>query len=100
MPSPRRAGAGIAAVIGAGTQAYTQLWALAAVRELREVRVYSRAPDRRRSFAARAQPLVTGLCAPAPEARPAVEGPRLGRLPPRSPGPVRDAARLAPATPA
>src|SRR5260370_1445785 len=27
-------GAGIAAVIGAGTQAYTQLWALAAVREL------------------------------------------------------------------
>ncbi len=49
------AGAGIAAIIGSGTQAYTQLWALAAVRDLREVRVYSRDPARRSSFVARAQ---------------------------------------------
>jgi ornithine cyclodeaminase/alanine dehydrogenase-like protein (mu-crystallin family) len=34
----------VAALIGTGTQAYTQMWALAAVRELREVRVFSRDP--------------------------------------------------------
>jgi len=89
-------GAGIAAVIGAGTQAYTQLWALAAVRELREVRVYSRDPDRRRSFAARAQPLVTGLCRPAPDARSAVDGAQIVVLATSSPVPVIAAAWLSP----
>jgi ornithine cyclodeaminase/alanine dehydrogenase-like protein (mu-crystallin family) len=89
-------GAGIAAIIGAGTQAYTQLWALAAVRELREVRVYSRDPDRRRSFAARAQPLVPGVCRPAPDARSAVVGAQIVVLATSSPVPVIDAAWVAP----
>jgi hypothetical protein len=44
------AAAGVVAVIGTGTHAYTQVWALAAVRALRDARVYSRtgrAPTRK-----------------------------------------------------
>ena len=91
-------GAGIAAIIGAGTQAWTQLWALAAVRDLREVRVYSRDPARRSAFAARAQPLVTGLCRPAPGARAAVNGAQIVILATSSPVPVIEAAWIAPGT--
>ncbi|MEV1286962.1 ornithine cyclodeaminase family protein [Micromonospora sp. NPDC049679] len=40
-------------VIGAGHQAWTQLWAAAAVRPLREVTVYTRTPGSREAFAAR-----------------------------------------------
>ena len=40
------------ALIGAGEQAFTQLWAIAAVRDLKRIRVYSRRPDLR----ARSQP--------------------------------------------
>ena len=89
-------GAGLAAIIGSGTQAYTQLWALAAVRDLREVRVYSRDPERRSSFAARAQPLVSGPCRPAPGARAAVEGADIVILATSSPAPVIDAAWITP----
>jgi ornithine cyclodeaminase/alanine dehydrogenase-like protein (mu-crystallin family) len=91
-------GAGIAAIIGTGTQAYTQLWALAAIRDLREVRAYSRDPVRRSSFADRAQPLVTGPCRPAPDARAAVDGAQIVVLATSSPAPVIDAAWLAPGT--
>jgi alanine dehydrogenase len=42
-------------LIGAGEQAFTQLWAIAAVRQLRRVRVFSRQADRREAFAARAR---------------------------------------------
>jgi ornithine cyclodeaminase len=40
------------AVIGAGEQAYSQLWALRAVRTPTSVRVYSRSAERRAAFAA------------------------------------------------
>lgn len=43
------------AVVETGVQAWAQLCAIAAVRHLREVRVYSRSTDRRRTFAERAQ---------------------------------------------
>jgi ornithine cyclodeaminase/alanine dehydrogenase-like protein (mu-crystallin family) len=43
------------AVIGAGAQAWTQLWALLAVRALDDVRVYSRTADGREAFARRAR---------------------------------------------
>src|SRR5690606_19042123 len=49
-----RADASTVGIIGAGDQAWTQLWAIAAVRPLTDVVVYSRDLDRRRSFAARA----------------------------------------------
>ncbi|MER6595168.1 ornithine cyclodeaminase family protein, partial [Micromonospora purpureochromogenes] len=40
-------------VIGSGRQAWTQVWAAAAVRPLREVTVHSRSAARREAFAAR-----------------------------------------------
>ena len=40
-------------VIGAGTQAWTQLWALCAVRPIETVTVYSRRPENREAFAGR-----------------------------------------------
>src|SRR5262249_31218135 len=57
-------GADTVAVIGTGYQAYAQLWALGAVRQLRDVRVYSRNAQRRASFATLATPLVAGVCRP------------------------------------
>jgi alanine dehydrogenase len=42
------------ALIGSGRQAWTQLWAIRAVRALREVRVYSRDEAHRETFAQRA----------------------------------------------
>lgn len=88
--------AGIVALVGTGVQAYTQLWALAAVRELSEVRVYSRDPDRRSRFAERVRSLVTGVCHPAPDARSAVDGAEIVILATSSPVPVIDAGWLAP----
>ena len=41
-------------LIGTGRQAYFQLWAIRAVRTLRQVRVYGRDPDRREAFAQQA----------------------------------------------
>lgn len=45
--------AGVLALFGAGFQAESQLEAIAAVRQLREVRVYSRTPANREEFATR-----------------------------------------------
>ena len=84
--------AGVVAVIGSGTQAYTQLWALPVVRDLREVRVFSRDPDRRQRFAERVAPLVTGVSYALPDAGTAVEGAQVVILATRSPTPVIDAA--------
>src|ERR1019366_2156278 len=48
-PGPIRLG-----LVGAGTQAWTQLWAIRAVRELAEVSVAARHPERAVAFADRA----------------------------------------------
>ncbi|MGO1051147.1 ornithine cyclodeaminase family protein [Crossiella sp. CA198] len=40
-------------LVGTGSQAWTQIWAISAVRPLAEVRVFSRDPVRRRTFAER-----------------------------------------------
>lgn len=48
-----REDASIAAIIGSGFQAETQLEAVATARKLREVRVWSRKPERREAFARR-----------------------------------------------
>jgi ornithine cyclodeaminase len=90
------AGAGVVAVIGSGTQARTQLWALAAVRDLREVRVYSRHPDRRAAFAHELR-RATGVAARAvPEARAALAGAEIVILATSSPTPVIQAEWLEP----
>lgn len=50
----------VVAVVGTGAQAYAQIWALAAVRDVREVRVVGRDPDRCALFVERVRPLVIG----------------------------------------
>jgi alanine dehydrogenase len=90
--------AGVVALIGSGTQAFAQLWALAAVRQLRDVRVYSPDESRRTSFAERARSLVTGTCRPVRDARTAVEGAEIVILATSSPTPVLDAGWIGPGT--
>jgi ornithine cyclodeaminase/alanine dehydrogenase-like protein (mu-crystallin family) len=69
-----RADADVLGVIGSGFQAETQVGAIAKVRHLREVRVWSRKPERRRDFVARCSSRF-GLSVKAAEtAREAVEG--------------------------
>jgi alanine dehydrogenase len=50
-----RPDAGTLGLIGTGKQAWTQLWAIRAVRPLREVRVYGRDAERRDAFTRRAR---------------------------------------------
>lgn len=85
-------------VFTAGVQAYAQLWALSAVRELGEVRVYSRDPGHRAEFAERVRPLVAGDSHPVADARAAVADAEIVILATSSPVPVIDAAWLAPGT--
>ncbi len=84
--------ASVAAVIGTGAQAYTQIWALAAVRDLREVRVYGRDPDRRARFVERITPLVGGAVRSAVDARSACQGAEIVVLATSSPTPVIEVA--------
>lgn len=60
------------ALIGAGTQAWAQLWALGSVVELGAVRVFSRAGSTRHAFAARARSELAVPAEPASDARSAV----------------------------
>lgn len=84
------------ALIGTGTQAYAQLWAVSTVRTLREVRIYSRNPERRNVFAARVAPLVAGTCRAVDDARTAVEGAQIVITATNSTSPVIDAAWITP----
>ncbi|MDG4785725.1 ornithine cyclodeaminase family protein [Micromonospora sp. WMMD1102] len=83
-------------VIGAGGQAWAQVWAVAAVRRLREVTVFCRSPAGREKFAARVR---SELGIPA---RPVSTGPEAVRdrdivvLATSSPTPVISAADLSP----
>jgi ornithine cyclodeaminase/alanine dehydrogenase-like protein (mu-crystallin family) len=88
----------IAAIIGTGTQAATQLWALSAVRDLREVRVFSRSLAGREAFAGRAGDLTGAHCHAVPAARAAVEGAHIVVLATSSPVPVIEAGWLGPGT--
>jgi ornithine cyclodeaminase/alanine dehydrogenase-like protein (mu-crystallin family) len=72
------------------------VWTLAAVRDMREVRVYSRDPARRASFAERVAPLVAGTCRPAPDVRGACEGAQIVVLATSSPTPVLEAHWVTP----
>ncbi|MFI6228190.1 ornithine cyclodeaminase family protein [Micromonospora echinospora] len=85
-------------VIGAGGQAWTQVWAAAAVRGLREVTVYCRTPAGRERFAARVR---AELGVPARAVATAAEAVRdrdVVVLATTSPTPVLDARDLAPGT--
>jgi ornithine cyclodeaminase/alanine dehydrogenase-like protein (mu-crystallin family) len=82
--------AGVVGLVGAGLQAAGQLEALACVRELREIRVYSRNPERLRAFCERFG------ARPAASARAAVEGADIVITATTSRDPVIEGAWLAP----
>ncbi|MFF5171108.1 ornithine cyclodeaminase family protein [Micromonospora sp. NPDC000089] len=85
-------------VIGSGGQAWTQVWAAAAVRPLREVTVHSRSAARREAFAARVRAELGVPARAVDTARAAVTGRDVVVLATTSHTPVLDAADLAPGT--
>lgn len=83
-------------LVGTGTQAWAQLWAITAVRELTEVSVFSRDPERRNAFATRASADFDLPVRAVSSAREAVEGRDLVVLATNSPVPVIEADWVAP----
>jgi ornithine cyclodeaminase/alanine dehydrogenase-like protein (mu-crystallin family) len=93
-----RADADVLGVIGSGFQAETQVAAISQVRRLREVRAWSRKPERRREFVARCASRF-GLNVKATEtAREAVEGAGIVVTATSSKDPVLDAAWISSGT--
>ncbi|MET8091560.1 ornithine cyclodeaminase family protein [Micromonospora sp. NPDC005220] len=85
-------------LIGAGRQGWAQVWATAAVRPLREVRVYCRSAARRDAFAARVRAELGVPARAVDSARAAVRHRDVVVLATTSSTPVLDAADLAPGT--
>jgi len=85
-------------VIGAGGQAWTQVWATAAVRPLREVTVFCRTRGRREASAARVRAELGVPARAVDSAEVAVHGRDVVVLATDSPTPVISAADLAPGT--
>lgn len=90
--------AGTVGLIGAGGQAWAQLWATAAVRPLREVTVYCRTHASREAFAARVRAELKVPARAVASAAAAVRDRDLVILATSSRTPVIDAADLAPGT--
>lgn len=84
------------AVIGSGRQAWAQLWAIAAVRDLERVDVYSATPAHARAFAARAGGELGVPCFTAPSAELATREHAIVVLATSSPVPVIDSRWVAP----
>ncbi len=84
------------ALIGSGWQAETQLVALASVRELEEVRVYSRRPDAAAAFAARVSARIGRDIRVASSAADAIDGADIVACATNSNDPVIDGSRLVP----
>ncbi|MEU7170759.1 ornithine cyclodeaminase family protein [Micromonospora tulbaghiae] len=93
-----RADAATVGVVGSGRQAWTQVWAAAAVRSLREVTVYSRSAARREAFAARVRAELDVPARAVGSAAAAVRDRDVVVLATTSTAPVLDAADLAPGT--
>lgn len=87
-----RTDAQIVSVIGSGRQAWAQLWALTAVRQIVEVRVYSPTEGHRRAFAERAAGELGMNATPVPSAQQAVVGADIVILATRSEQPVISSA--------
>jgi ornithine cyclodeaminase len=93
-----RADATTVGVVGAGRQAWTQLWAIAAVRPVADVAVFARTPERRDAFAERARAEL-GLSGRAvASAQAAVADRDIVVLATTAGTPVVDAAWIAPGT--
>ncbi len=78
----------VAAIIGTGTQATAQVWALAAVRNLHEIRIFSRNQSRRDAFVGVASSHSNARCRSMSSAREAVDGADIVILATSSPTPV------------
>ncbi len=87
-----------AAVIGSGTQAWAQLWACSAVRQFREVRVYSPTAGHAAGFAERARRDLRLPAQAAGSARAAVAGANLVLVATAAGSPVLDADWIGPGT--
>jgi ornithine cyclodeaminase len=85
-------------LVGAGRQAWNQLWAIAAVRPLADVAVFSRTPERRAALAARATGELGVRAHAVASAREAVSGRDIVVLATSSATPVLEAAWLSPGT--
>jgi ornithine cyclodeaminase/alanine dehydrogenase-like protein (mu-crystallin family) len=93
-----REDAGVLGIVGSGFQAETQIAAISEVRKLREVRVWSRQPERRREFARRCSEKF-GLNVRATEtAREAVEDADIVVTATNSREPVLEAGWITPGT--
>ena len=93
-----RADAQVVGVVGSGVQAWTQLWAIQAVRQLRDVRVFSLHSDRREAFAARAREELELPATAVATAQEAVTAADIVLLATRSATPVIDAGWVNPGT--
>src|SRR5580658_6432939 len=93
-----REDASVAAVIGSGFQARTQLEAIANVRQLREVRVWSRKKERREEFARYCMENLSLNVKAAETARECVEGADIVVTATSSKVPVFESAWIAPGT--
>jgi len=82
-------------LVGTGRQAWTQLWAVAAVRDLKQVRVYSRSKQHREDFAARARAELGLVASTSSDAATAVRDADIVVLATRSTEPVIEAADVA-----
>lgn len=91
-----REDASAAAVIGCGHQAETQLEAVAAVRPLRRVKVYSRKPENREGFAQRMASRIEAAVTPAASCEEALREASIVVTITNSRTPVLDGAALAP----
>lgn len=93
-----RANASSVAIIGSGVQAWTQLWAIAAVRRLTAVRIFSPTREHRETFARRAQAELDLEAAACDSAEEAVADADLVVLATRSERPVIEADWIRPGT--
>lgn len=89
-----REDASVAALFGCGVQARTQLLAIAAVRDLTEVRVHARTPESVRAFCEAMQPLVSARLVAAQTAQFALCGADIVCTATTSRTPVFDGAHL------
>jgi ornithine cyclodeaminase len=91
-----RPGCKVGALIGTGVQARTQLLAMDAVRELREIRVFGIDTDQAAAFVAECAPDVRARLAMAASAEEAIQGADIVTAATNSPVPVFDGRQLAP----
>ena len=83
-------------IVGSGVQAWTQLWAISAVRSLSSVRIFSPTPDNREAFAGRALAELGLSAAACDTAQDAVADADIVVLATRAERPVVDAAWIRP----